>query len=111
MSTFIIPAYSLDLNPLRSEESACSICLHWACNPNSPVYARNGRSRVKVGQCTCDSDNAPYAAADLMDTFTFTPADGCCAAFELDPQVAADQAAMAEHYPYLDNQLTRDAWM
>lgn len=111
MATRIILTPYSEFNPLRGEERSCEICLHWATNPNNPVYARNGSSRVKVGQCVCESDDAPYASADLMDTFTFTPATGCCAAFEVDPQVAADTAAQADHFAYLDNQLARDAWM
>ena len=101
-----IPEYA---DALRDEDRTCEICRYWLIDRNFPAYASVNGHTVKVGQCGCIEDTAPYAETLGAEAVVFTQAHGRCQGFEIDPEIAAEIAATARHCRQLDNQLTREA--
>lgn len=99
---------------VHPEHHVCENCQHWLGDWRNKTYARIAGERVRVGQCTGSEENDKAPCADLdngAEAFVFTPCNGRCQAFEINPNVQADQKAMLDTHHSLDRDLMRDAWM
>jgi len=100
-------------SPVHPEHHVCENCRHWLGYWRNKTFAQIAGQEVWVGQCSgCEeNDKAPHADLDNgAEAFVFTPCNGRCQAFEINPDFDADADAMATTYARLDQSLLRDAW-